>query len=69
MALNDNEAHYMAGIERGELFPELLFPDDPREAGHVAMHPALLWKMVNVRKHLARQEKTKKRGPTTSNPS
>jgi hypothetical protein len=60
---------YMAGVERGELLPELLFPDDSQEAGRVAMHPALLWKMVNVRTHLARQEKTKKRGPSPSNPS
>jgi len=57
MTLRPNEAAYIASIDRGELRPELLFPDDPETAQHVAEHPAILWKLTNVRAHLARSTK------------
>jgi len=60
---NDNEARYIASIQAGELDPELLFPDDPEEAKRMAEHPAILWKLVNVRDHLARRE-TKTKPPS-----
>lgn len=44
----------MAAVQRGELKPELLFPDDPEEAGRLAAHPAILWKIQNVQSYLAR---------------
>jgi predicted nucleotidyltransferase component of viral defense system len=57
MTLRPNEAAYIASIERGELSPELLFPDDPEAAQRIAEHPAILWKVTNVRAHLARHAK------------
>ncbi len=57
MTLRPNEAAYIASIERGELCPELLFPDDPEAAKRIAEHPAILWKITNVRSHLARHNK------------
>jgi len=57
MTLRPNEAAYIASIERGELHPELLFPDDPEAAQRIAEHPAILWKVTNVRAHLARRTK------------
>jgi predicted nucleotidyltransferase component of viral defense system len=56
MTLRPNEATYITSIERGKLRPELLFSDDPEAAQRVAEHPAILWKVTNVRKHLARRE-------------
>ena len=56
MTFGDNEAKYIASIQRGELDPELLFPDDPEEAKRIAAHPAILWKLINVRDYLARGE-------------
>ena len=38
----------------GELYPELLFSDDPGESKRVTLHPAILWKLLNVRAHLAK---------------
>lgn len=57
MTLRANEAAYIASIERGELRPELLFPDDREAAQRIAEHPAILWKLTNVRAHLARRAK------------
>jgi hypothetical protein len=48
------EAKYIASIQDGELYPELLFTDDPEEGQRLALHPAILWKLINVRTHLAR---------------
>jgi hypothetical protein len=28
---------------------DLLFPDDPEYTGRIASHPALLWKITNIR--------------------
>jgi len=55
MAVKPNEEAYLAFVERGELRPELVFPDDPEAAQRIADHPAILWKLTNVRKHLARR--------------
>jgi hypothetical protein len=60
MDLKPNEAAYISAIERGELRPELLFADDPESAKRVAHHPAILWKITNVRAHLAQREKKAK---------
>jgi len=60
MMFSDNEAKYISSIQHGEVYPELLFMDDSEEGKRVALHPAILWKLVNVRNHLARaQTKTK----------
>jgi hypothetical protein len=58
MKLGDDEAKYIASIQQGELYPELIFTDDPAEGKRMALHPAILWKLLNVRAQLA-QGKTK----------
>jgi predicted nucleotidyltransferase component of viral defense system len=57
MTLSSNEAAYFASIEQGELRPELLFPNSPENVQRIAEHPAVLWKVKNVRAHLARNAK------------
>jgi hypothetical protein len=54
LTLEPHEEEFITAVQRGELLPELLFPDDPKEAERIAAHPAILWKMENVRKYLAR---------------
>ena len=49
MKLGDNEAKYIDSIQEGELYPELIFTDDPAEGKRMALHPAILWKLLNVR--------------------
>jgi len=56
MMLSNNEAKYIASIQHGELYPELLFADEPEEGKRMALHPAILWKLLNVRTHLAQGE-------------
>jgi len=54
MKLGDNEAKYISSIQQGKLYPELLIRDDPEEAKRMALHPAILWKLLNVRAQLAK---------------
>jgi len=49
LALSQNELEYFAAIDRGELRLDLLFPDQPSEVTRLAAHPALQWKLANVR--------------------
>lgn len=55
LTLKPNEASYIASIERGEVHPEMLFIDDAEAAQRLAEHPAILWKVANVRSHLKRR--------------
>lgn len=55
LSLKGHEEAYLTAIDRGELRPELLFPDDAEEAARLAGHPAILWKLKNVRAHLAQR--------------
>ena len=57
LTLEPNEEAFAAAVQKGELKPELLFPDDPEAAGRLAAHPAILWKIQNVQNHLARPAK------------
>jgi hypothetical protein len=52
--LNDDEKAYLESADLGDLNLELIFPDDPQEAERIAGHPAIQWKMANVRAHLAK---------------
>lgn len=52
LQLDASETAYLAAIEVGELRPGLLFPDDPALAARLAEHPALLWKVANVRRRV-----------------
>ena len=58
LKLKTYEKEYLDSIEKGEIRPEKLFPNDPTEAQIFAAHPAILWKVANVRTHL----KNKTRG-------
>lgn len=54
VTLNDAEREYIDRVHRGELLPELLFPDDADSANRVSRSPALLWKIENVKRNLAK---------------
>ncbi len=50
-----SEREFVAGIGRGEIHADLLFPREPDAAVAIAGHPAILWKVTNVLKHLAKK--------------
>ena len=52
VALTESEAGYYTALAAGELRTDLLFPADQAEAQRIASHPALLWRVANVRQHL-----------------
>ena len=56
MTLTKRETEYIDSIQRGALCPDLLFPENPEEAHRVTEHPAILWKLLNVRAHLAKRK-------------
>lgn len=58
VTLEANEIAYVTAIEQGAFFIGLLFENDPNEAHRLARHPAILWKVANVRAHLTRQDRT-----------
>ncbi|MCP3999119.1 MAG: hypothetical protein GY722_29250, partial [bacterium] len=45
------EREYTERLQRGELRPDVLLPDEPELAARLAQHPALLWKAHNSREH------------------
>jgi len=53
--LREREEAYLEAIQQGELRPGFLFPDNPEEAAKIAAHPAIQWKVRNVRIHRNRQ--------------
>jgi predicted nucleotidyltransferase component of viral defense system len=55
VALAPNEEAYVAAVGAGELALEHLYPSTPQEVARLAQHPALLWKITNVREHLNRR--------------
>ena len=54
LELTNDEREYVESIARGDARAELLFPDDPTTAERAATHPAILWKLRNVREQLER---------------
>jgi len=62
LSLEPNEAEYVAGILRGELLSHLLFTPGSEDAKTISEHPAILWKVLNVRNHLAGRNKKGKDG-------
>jgi len=54
VSLDETEREYVDRVHVGELLPALLFPDDEVLADRLLRHPALLWKIENVRRHLSR---------------
>ena len=49
--LTSSEQEYIDQVHQGELLPEVLFPDDGEMVERLSSHPALRWKLDNVRKH------------------
>jgi hypothetical protein len=60
LPLEPHEEEYVAGIMRGELLPHLLFSPGSKDAKTIGEHPAILWKLQNVRNHLAKQSEKRK---------
>jgi len=52
LKLTTLEKEYHQEISKGVLRPEILFPNSPEESKKFAIHPAILWKVANVRLHL-----------------
>jgi len=52
--LATHEVQYIDGVEHGDLRLKLLFGENQTEAERLANHPAILWKMDNVRRYRAR---------------
>lgn len=57
MALTEKEIRFITATQSGKLLPELLFLDFPETTLQVAAHPAIQWKLVNVRSHIAKNRK------------
>jgi|GEM_PF-3000733 len=66
LSLSEVEDKYVEAIMKGELSLSLLFPQDKEEAERLALHPALLWKMANVKRHLTLQEDKRAKRTITS---
>lgn len=49
-----SESNFISLVEQGQLRPELLFTGNTELERRIASHPALLWKISNVRAHLNR---------------
>lgn len=62
--LGPEEEEYVSGIQRGELLPQLLFAPGSEESRKIGKHPAILWKVFNVRNHLNKQQ-TRGKGTST----
>lgn len=56
ISLHSHETEYIDAIHRGDLFLNLLFPNDAAEAARLSGHPAILWKLENVRLHHLRKK-------------
>lgn len=54
VSLSATEKEYFSSIQRGNLRLDLLFPDDAEEAARLARHPAIQWKIENVRAYRSR---------------
>ncbi len=54
VTLDDEEREYIDRVHAGKLSPELLFPDDEELTNRLRRHPALLWKIENVKRHLSK---------------
>jgi len=52
--LSAEEKDYLESAGRGDLRMGLLFPGDAEEAKRVAAHPAIQWKISNVKVHAAK---------------
>jgi hypothetical protein len=56
--LSAEEKDYVEFANRGDLRMGLLFPGDPQEAMRIAAHPAIQWKITNVKAHAAKSNRS-----------
>ena len=56
MSLTSHEKEYIDAIHRGELKLDVLFHNNEKEITLLSRHPAILWKLENVRKHRLEHE-------------
>jgi len=59
-ALGPSEERFLADLQEGKLSTELVFQGDLEEARRIAGHPAIQWKVENVRGHIAQGVKKRK---------
>jgi hypothetical protein len=52
LQLTDAEREFTDRLQRGDLRPELLFPEDDEMVSRLARHPALRWKADNARRQM-----------------
>jgi len=53
--LSPAEADYVTSVGLGELRPELLMPAHPELVSVLTRHPAIRWKLDNVKRHLSKK--------------
>jgi predicted nucleotidyltransferase component of viral defense system len=53
--LSQPEQAFVSAVAAGNAPVEILFPDDPHAQRVLADHPALAWKLANVRRHLGKR--------------
>ena len=53
--LSQPEQTFVSAVAAGDAPVEILFPDDPHAQRVLADHPALAWKLTNVRRHLGKR--------------
>jgi hypothetical protein len=55
LELTETERAYLDAFDSGELRPEALFSSGPNAATVIAAHPAIQWRLQNIREHRVRQ--------------
>jgi len=55
VTVDDVEREYIDRVHAGKLSPELLFPDDEELTNRLRRHPALLWKIKNVKRYFSKK--------------
>jgi hypothetical protein len=60
LALGPSEERYLEDLQEGKLSTELIFQGDLEAARRIAGHPAIQWKVENVRSHIAQGVKKRK---------
>jgi hypothetical protein len=61
MKLAANEKAFFDAIQAGDLRPDLLAGQEQSLVDRIGRHPAILWKIQNVREHKARKTSKRKR--------
>ncbi len=62
------ENEYCSAVQQGNLKLDLLFPDDAAETARLSRHPAILWKIENVRAYRRRMKGSPSAGEPVQEP-